>query len=108
MTDRIQGPEPAVRAGFGTLPAIVCWAIAGLLMFAAPPAWAQSPTGYYAGKTVKMIIGLGTGGGYDLWARTVARHIGKHLPGNPTVISQNLEGAGSFRAASYMATQAPK
>ena len=67
-----------------------------------------SPAGYYAGKQVKMIIGLGTGGGYDLWARTVARHIGQHLPGNPTVISQNMEGAGSFRAASYMASQAPR
>jgi tripartite-type tricarboxylate transporter receptor subunit TctC len=66
------------------------------------------PAGYYAGKQVKMIIGLGTGGGYDLWARMVARHIGKHLPGNPTVISQNMEGAGSFRAASYMYSQAPK
>ena len=64
--------------------------------------------GYYAGKQVKMIIGLGTGGGYDLWARTVARYIGKHLPGNPSVISQNMEGAGSFRAASYMAKQAPR
>src|SRR5207245_2449673 len=72
------------------------------------PASAQSAAGYYAGKQVKMIIGLGTGGGYDLWARTVARHIGRHLPGNPTVISQNLEGAGSFRAASYMASQAPR
>jgi tripartite-type tricarboxylate transporter receptor subunit TctC len=71
------------------------------------PASAQ-PAGYYAGKQVKMIIGLGTGGGYDLWARMVARHIGKHLPGNPTVISQNMEGAGSFRAASYMYSQAPK
>jgi tripartite-type tricarboxylate transporter receptor subunit TctC len=72
------------------------------------PAQAQAPAGYYAGKQVKMIIGLGTGGGYDLWARMVARHIGKHLPGNPTVISQNMEGAGSFRAASYMYGQAPK
>src|SRR5437868_466786 len=72
------------------------------------PAVAQSTTGYYAGKTVKMIVGLGAGGGYDLWARTLARHIGRHLPGNPTVISQNLEGAGSFRAANYMANQAPR
>ena len=72
------------------------------------PAAAQSPAGYFAGKQVKMIIGLGTGGGYDLWARMVARHIGRHLPGNPTVISQNMEGAGSFRAASYMYSQAPK
>ena len=79
-----------------------------LCCLSATAASAQAPAGYYAGKTVKMIIGLGTGGGYDLWARTVARHIGRHLPGNPTVISQNMEGAGSFRAASYMANQAPR
>src|SRR5258708_38225201 len=86
--------------------------LAGVLalhvLLGAAPASAQAPAGYYAGKQVKMIIGLGTGGGYDLWARTLARHIGKHLPGNPTVISQNMEGAGSFRAASYMAGQAPR
>ncbi len=72
------------------------------------PASAQSSAGYYAGKQVKMIIGLGTGGGYDLWGRMLARHIGRHLPGNPSVIAQNMEGAGSFRAASYMANQAPR
>ena len=80
---------------------------ASLLLGGSTPASAQ-PAGYFTGKQVKMIIGLGTGGGYDLWARMVARHIGKHLPGNPTVISQNMEGAGSFRAASYMYSQAPK
>ena len=73
-----------------------------LAVLGAPPAAAQSSTGYYAGKTVKVIIGLGAGGGYDLWGRTVARHFGRHLPGNPTVIAQNLEGAGSYRAAIYM------
>jgi len=62
----------------------------------------------FAGKQVKMIIGLGTGGGYDMWGRMLARHIGRHLPGNPSVIAQNMEGAGSFRAASYMANQAPR
>ena len=72
------------------------------------PASAQPSAGYYAGKQVKIIIGLGTGGGYDLWARTLGRHIGRHLPGVPTVIAQNMEGAGSFRAASYMANQAPR
>jgi tripartite-type tricarboxylate transporter receptor subunit TctC len=75
---------------------------------AVPSAVGQTSTGYYAGKQVKMIIGLGAGGGYDLWARTVARHIGRYLPGNPTVIAQNMEGAGSFRAASYMYSQAPR
>jgi tripartite-type tricarboxylate transporter receptor subunit TctC len=79
-----------------------------LAVLAALPASAQSSAGYYAGKTVKIIIGLGAGGGYDLWGRTVARHIGRHLPGNPTVIAQNLEGAGSYRAATYIYAQAPK
>ena len=89
------------------LPAVLLAFAASFLVLGAVPASAQ-PAGYFAGKQVKMIIGLGTGGGYDLWARMVARHIGRHLPGNPTVISQNMEGAGSFRAASYMYSQAPK
>ena len=64
--------------------------------------------GHLRNPLARMIIGLGTGGGYDLWARMVARHMGRRLPGNPTIISQNMEGAGSFRAASYMYSQAPK
>ncbi len=68
------------------------------------PADAQT----FAGKTVNMIIGFGTGGGYDLWGRTVARHIGRHLPGNPNVVPQNMEGAGSFRAANFIYNVAPK
>ncbi len=74
----------------------------------APCARAQAPAGYYAGKTVKMIIGLGVGGGYDLWGRILARHLGRHLPGNPNVIAQNMEGAGSFRAANYFQSVAPR
>jgi tripartite-type tricarboxylate transporter receptor subunit TctC len=74
----------------------------------ASPSLAQTPTSSLAGKTVTMIIGFGPGGGYDLWARTVAHHIGKHLPGNPTVIAQNLEGAGSYRAANFIYNVAPK
>ena len=55
-----------------------------------------------------MIIGFGPGGGYDLWGRTVGRHIGRHLPGNPNVIPQNMPGAGSYAAASYIFNVAPK
>jgi tripartite-type tricarboxylate transporter receptor subunit TctC len=61
-----------------------------------------------AGKSVQMIIGFGVGGGYDLWGRTVGRHIGKHLPGSPTVIPQNMPGAGSYAAANYIFNVAPK
>ena len=77
------------------------------LTMAAATADAQS-TGVFAGKTVQMIIGYGPGGGFDLWGRTVARHIGEHLPGNPTVVAENMPGAGSFVAASHIYSIAPK
>jgi tripartite-type tricarboxylate transporter receptor subunit TctC len=79
---------------------------AGMLLLASTCAWAQADV--FAGKTVQMIIGFGAGGGYDLWGRTVARHIGKHLPGKPNVVPQNMPGAGSFVAASHMYHAAPK
>ena len=78
------------------------------MLAALVPQSASAQSDYFAGKTVRMIIGLGAGGGYDLWARMVTRHIGKHLPGNPTVIAQNMEGAGSFRAANHMQSVAPR
>jgi tripartite-type tricarboxylate transporter receptor subunit TctC len=82
-------------------------AIISALIFAGPaPATAQSDL--LAGKSVQMIIGFGTGGGYDLWGRTVGRHIGRHLPGRPSVIPQNMPGAGSYVAASHIYNVAPK
>src|ERR1700726_927249 len=70
-------------------------------------ATAQTP-GAFAGKTVTMYIGFGPGGGYDLWARVIARHIGAHLPGHPTVTPENFQGAGSYRAANFIYNVAPK
>jgi tripartite-type tricarboxylate transporter receptor subunit TctC len=86
------------------LPAVAI--LSSLLLASAPPAAAQGDL--LAGKSVQMIIGFGPGGGYDLWGRTVARYIGRHLPGNPTVIAQNMPGAGSYVAASYLFNIAPK
>jgi tripartite-type tricarboxylate transporter receptor subunit TctC len=77
------------------------------LTMAATTADAQS-TGVFAGKTVQMIIGFGPGGGFDQWGRTLARHIGKHLPGNPAVVAENMPGAGSYVTASYIYSIAPK
>jgi tripartite-type tricarboxylate transporter receptor subunit TctC len=71
-------------------------------------ACAQSPADFYKGKTVEFYIGYSVGGGYDLYARTIARHIGKHIPGNPTVVPKNMEGAGSLRLANWMFRVAPK
>jgi tripartite-type tricarboxylate transporter receptor subunit TctC len=73
----------------------------------ATPASAQAGPSL-AGKAVQMLIGFGPGGGYDLWGRVVARHIGKHLPGNPNVVPQNMPGAGSFVAANNIYNLAPK
>jgi tripartite-type tricarboxylate transporter receptor subunit TctC len=57
---------------------------------------------FYQGKTLKVVVGSAAGGGYDLWARLMAQHIGKHIPGNPTVIVQNMPGAGGAVAANYI------
>src|SRR5438132_7088712 len=70
------------------------------------PAAAETPS--FTGKTVTMLIGFGPGGGYDAWGRVVARHLGKHLPGNPTVVPQNMPGGGSYNAANHIYSIAPK
>jgi tripartite-type tricarboxylate transporter receptor subunit TctC len=57
---------------------------------------------FYQGKTVRIIVGSSTGGGYDLWARLLAQHLGKYLPGNPGLIVQNMPGAGSMVAANHI------
>src|SRR3954462_12628190 len=63
---------------------------------------------FYRGKTVNMLIGVGVGGEYDIQARLVARHIGKHIPGKPTVVPQNITGAGGLRMINYLYNVAPK
>src|SRR5215217_3026664 len=76
----------------------------------AVPAAAHSQTvaEFYKGKTVNVYIGVGVGGEYDIQARLVARHIGKHIPGNPTVVPQNMTGAGGLRMINYLYNVAPK
>ena len=61
-----------------------------------------------ASKNVTMIIGSGTGGATDQWGRVVARHIGKHLPGRPTVVPQNMPGAGGITAVNHIYNIAPR
>lgn len=63
---------------------------------------------FYAGRRINLIVGYGPGGGYDTAARLVARHIGRFIPGNPTIVVQNMAGAGSLRAANYLYLTAPK
>lgn len=72
------------------------------------PARAQDAAEFYKGKTVQLIVGYGSGGGYDIYARMLARYMGKYLPGNPSIVVQNMPGAGSLRATNYLYSVAPK
>jgi tripartite-type tricarboxylate transporter receptor subunit TctC len=63
---------------------------------------AQAPAEFYKGRTVELYVGYSVGGGYDIYARLIARHLGKHIPGNPTVLPKNMEGAGSLRLANWL------
>src|ERR1700686_3336033 len=63
---------------------------------------------FYAGKTIDFEVGADVGGGYDIFARTLARHLGRHIPGNPTVVVKNMPGAGSGRTAVFISSVAPK
>jgi tripartite-type tricarboxylate transporter receptor subunit TctC len=69
---------------------------------------AASVADFYRGKTVTLFVGYGPGGGYDVIGRLVARHLGKHMPGAPAVVVQNMPGAGSLAAANYLYNVAPK
>jgi tripartite-type tricarboxylate transporter receptor subunit TctC len=80
-------PLPAVLALIGLATCVVA---------------AHAQDSFFKGKTIRLIVGLAPGGGYDLYARTIARHLGKHIPGNPTVVVENMTGAGSIIAANYM------
>jgi tripartite-type tricarboxylate transporter receptor subunit TctC len=86
----------------------VWFAMAATMLSPATPAQAQSAEDFYRGKTLRMLIGYGPGGGYDIYGRLVAEFLPRHLPGNPTIIAQNMPGAGSFVAAKYMYEVAPK
>jgi tripartite-type tricarboxylate transporter receptor subunit TctC len=81
--------------------------IAAIVLHAAP-AGAQSVEDFYRGRTIDLDIGYSTGGGYDLYARLLARHLGKHIPGNPTVVPKNMAGAGSLRLTNYLYSAAPR
>src|SRR3954453_12534574 len=84
-------------------------AVAFASCLVASAAMAQDPIEtFYRGKTVTITVGSAVGGGYDTYARLVGRHLGRHIPGNPTIVVQNIPGAGSNKAASYVALQAPK
>lgn len=90
------------------LAANVMAAFAAALTAIAPAHAADETNDFYRGKTITVIVGFGAGGGYDIYARLLAHHLGNHIPGQPNVVVQNMEGAGSVRAANYVYSLAPK
>jgi tripartite-type tricarboxylate transporter receptor subunit TctC len=85
------------RNAFGPLLAIVA-----LLFFTIQVSEAAAQDPFYRGKTIRLIVGLAPGGGFDTYSRVIARHIGKHIPGNPTTLVDNMPGAASLVAANYV------
>jgi tripartite-type tricarboxylate transporter receptor subunit TctC len=83
-------------------------AVAAALVLAGVPARADAVADFYKGKVVSLVVGYGSGGGYDVYGRLVAAHLGKYIPGNPTVVVQNMPGAGSLRSVNYLYNTAPK
>jgi tripartite-type tricarboxylate transporter receptor subunit TctC len=88
------------------------WLIAGLsigILTLPQAASAQDAVAdFYRGRTVTLIVGYSAGGGYDTYSRILARHLGRHIPGNPTIVVQNMPGAGSLKMTNYLYNVAPK
>jgi len=81
---------------------------AAALLLSAPVARADAVADFYKNKQLKILIGYGAGGGYDTVTRIMARHFSKHLPGHPTIVPQNMPGAGSMKVANFLYNAAPK
>jgi tripartite-type tricarboxylate transporter receptor subunit TctC len=92
-------PDPVMRRAAAAL-------IAAVALVA--PVRADDVGDFYKGRTINLIVGYGPSGGYDLFARMMARHLGRHIPGSPTIVVQNMPGAGSLRAANYLYAVAPR
>ena len=85
-----------------------CLAVVLIGLLAAQPAAAETVADFYKGKIVKVIIGYAPGGGFDAYARLLAEHLPKHLPGHPTAIVQSMPGAASVKAANYIYSIGPQ
>ena len=97
---RFRLAAPALAIGLGA--SLGAWLAASAARAADPVA------DFYSGKSIQLVIGYAPGGGYDIYARALARHMGRHIPGNPTIVVQNMPGAGSIKAANYLYNLAPK
>jgi tripartite-type tricarboxylate transporter receptor subunit TctC len=81
---------------------------ATIAVFGFVPAPSAMAADFYAGKTLNFIVGTDIGGGFSIYARAIAKHLGRHIPGNPTVVVKNMPGAGGSTASAYLYRVAPK
>jgi tripartite-type tricarboxylate transporter receptor subunit TctC len=81
---------------------------AALLVASTTAVAAQGTADFFRGRTIRIVVGFAVGGGYDLYARLLAKHMGRHIPGEPNIVVENMEGAGSVRAANYVYEVAPR
>src|SRR5260221_7802255 len=95
-------PRRSRRASIATLLLVRVMVMVMVTGWAVGPALADGPADFYKGKTVALVVGSSTGGGYDTMTRAIARFIGKHIPGNPTVVVRNMPGAGGITALNYI------
>src|SRR5689334_23094571 len=72
------------------------------------PASADEVADFFRGKTINFVVSTDAGGGYDIYARPLARHMSRHIPGNPTIVVQNMVGGGGMRATNFLFTIAPR
>ena len=96
---RSKGATAVITAVFTSL---------GLCITATGSAWSKSTNDVFKGKQIELIVGYGAGGGYDTYARVVARYLSVYIPGHPTVVVQNMPGADGLKVANYMYSQAAK
>ena len=82
--------------------------VALLTLFGASPARAETPAEFFAGKTVTIYVGFGPGGGYDAYAQLLARHMGPHIPGAPSIIVRHMPGADSMVMMNWLANVGPR
>jgi len=90
------------------MPSISCAAFAWLAACVLSPARAQGPADFYQGKTIDLYVGYSAGGGYDVYARALARYMGRHIPGNLSIVPKNMPGAGSLVLSNWLYNIAPK
>src|SRR5687768_1396407 len=81
---------------------VLRWLACTMIIFLSDSGFTASAAEFYGGKTIRFIVGASAGGGFDIYTRAIARYMSKHVPGNPTIIVDNMAGAGSLVSANYM------